>query len=316
MRTIRPLLGLALLLALLLMSLGSADAQSPDHEYFDQTGHNVQGEFLKFYQQAPNPTLVFGYPVTEEFSGPDGLLVQYFQRARFEYHPEMEPGRRVTASDLGTALYSPSNQLNIYSPFACQNFPETGYPVCFEFWEFFKTNGGVERFGLPISPFEYRQDTIVQYFQKARFEWQPSRQPGQRVVLTDMGRIYFDRLGEDPGLLPPIKPLNASTQPLVLSVHVNVFAQKAVTLAQDEQTLYIVVRDQRGQALADTDCTTTLNWPDGHRDTAASRTDSNGAARLQFSFTSQLQGNLIPAEVACAYDGLEGTTRTSFRIWY
>lgn len=316
MRILRRALGLILLLALLLGGRGSAFAQSQGYEYFDQTGHNVQGEFLKFYRQASNPTLLYGYPVTEEFTDREGLRVQYFQRARFELHPELDAGRRVVPTLLGVALYSPSNQLNIYSPFACRLFSETGYPVCFEFLEFFDANGGVEQFGLPISPFEYRQDTIVQYFQKARLEWQPWRSPGQRVVITDLGRIYFDRLREDPGLLPPVKPLNASTQPLVLAVRVNAFVQKAVTLAQDEQTIYIVVHDQRGQPLADTACTTQLEWPDGHRDSAASRTDSRGVARLQFSFNSQLQGNLISAEVTCGYDTLQGISRTSFRIWY
>lgn len=316
MRTLRGLPVLLLLLPLLFLSRGPAAAQSQDYEYFDQTGHNVQGEFLQFYRQAANPTLVYGYPVTEAFTAPDGLQIQYFQRARFELHPGLEAGHRILASALGSALYSPSNPLNIYNPLGCRYFSETGYSICFEFWEFFDANGGVEQFGLPISPFEYRQDTIVQYFQKARFEWQPGRQPGQRVVISDLGRIYFDNLGEDPGLLSPVKPLNASMQPAVLSMRVNAFVQKAVTLPQDQQTIYIAVQDQRGQALADAACLTRLQWPDGHLDVASARTDSHGVARLQFAFKSQLQGNLISADVSCGYQDLEASTRTSFRIWY
>lgn len=316
MRILRGLPFLLLLLPLLLPGRGSANAQAQDYEYFDETGHNVQGEFLQFYQQASNPTLIYGYPVTEEFTASEGLQIQYFQRARFELHPGLEEGRRVVATDLGVALYSPSNPLNIYNPLGCRYYSETGYSICFEFWEFFDANGGVEQFGLPISPFEYRQDTIVQYFQKARFEWQPWLPPGQRVVLADLGRIYFDRLGEDPGLLAPVKPLNASMQPAVLSLRVKAFVQKAVTLPQDEQTIYIVVHDQRGQGLAGAACLTRLEWPDGHLDVADARTDSHGVARLQFSFNSRMQGSLISAEVSCGYQDLESTTRASFRIWY
>jgi hypothetical protein len=316
MRTLRWILGLLLAFSLLLVSGVNGRAQSQDYEYFDQTGHNVQGEFLQFYRQAVNPILIYGYPITEEFSRPDGLLVQYFQRARFEFHPELAEGQRVVLTALGAALYSPSNPVNINSTFACRYFSETGYSVCFEFWEFFDAHGGAMQFGLPVSPFEYHQDTIVQYFQKARLEWQPWKQAGQRVVITDLGRIYFDRLREDPGLLPPVKPLNASIRPLVLSLHVNAFVQKAVTLSQDQQTIFIVVRDQRGQSLPNIDCATDLMWPDGHRDSARSRTDSHGVALLQFSFKSQLQGNLISAEVTCGYNDLQDSSRTSFRIWY
>ncbi len=316
MRTLARLLGLLAAIGLMLLTRLPVDAQSPDYEYFDQTGHNVQGEFLQFYRQALNPTQLYGYPVTEEFTRPDGERVQYFQRARFEFHPDATAGQRVSLTPLGTELYRPSNPVNIYSPFACRYYAETGYSVCFEFLEFFDANGGLVQFGLPVSPFQYQQDTIVQYFQNGRLEWQPWRPAGQRVVITDLGRMYFDRLREDPGLLPPVKPLNADIKPIVLSMHVSAFVQKAVTVPEDQQTIFIVVRDQRGQGIGDTDCTTDLRWPDGHSDSAYSRTDTHGVAVLQFHFKSQLQGNLISAEVTCGYNGLQSTTRTSFRIWY
>ncbi|MGH2353936.1 MAG: hypothetical protein ACRDJN_20215, partial [Chloroflexota bacterium] len=58
-----------------------------------ETGHNVYGGFLTYF--TTNGGLeAFGYPITEEFQEPnqDGTgrdyTVQYFQRARFEYHPE------------------------------------------------------------------------------------------------------------------------------------------------------------------------------------------------------------------------------------
>jgi hypothetical protein len=60
--------------------------------YFAETRHAVAGPFLKFWQQ--NGGLAsFGYPITEAYSGPsptDGktYVQQYFQRARFEWHPE------------------------------------------------------------------------------------------------------------------------------------------------------------------------------------------------------------------------------------
>jgi hypothetical protein len=58
---------------------------------FPQTGYSVGFGFLQFFQTHGGVN-VFGYPISQEIPemGPDGRLhtVQYFQRARFEYHPE------------------------------------------------------------------------------------------------------------------------------------------------------------------------------------------------------------------------------------
>jgi outer membrane protein assembly factor BamB len=65
----------------------------PGAIYFSETGHNVSGAFQTFFL-ARGGLEQFGYPLTEEFQEPsqDGsgqvFTVQYFQRARFEYHPE------------------------------------------------------------------------------------------------------------------------------------------------------------------------------------------------------------------------------------
>jgi hypothetical protein len=59
--------------------------------FFPQTGHNLAFGFLQFFN-AHGGLDAFGYPISEEIQEPgaDGKLgtVQYFQRARFEYHPE------------------------------------------------------------------------------------------------------------------------------------------------------------------------------------------------------------------------------------
>ncbi|MEP7359860.1 MAG: hypothetical protein ABI847_21595, partial [Anaerolineales bacterium] len=46
----------------------------------------------------------FGYPITE-FTSEDGLTVQYFQRARMEWHPEKPEGQRVMLAALGSIYY-------------------------------------------------------------------------------------------------------------------------------------------------------------------------------------------------------------------
>ena len=61
--------------------------------YFPETRHNVDGEILNYFR-ATGAIQVYGYPLTEEYWEPDvaggtaGRMVQYFQRARLEYHEE------------------------------------------------------------------------------------------------------------------------------------------------------------------------------------------------------------------------------------
>lgn len=61
--------------------------------YFQETQHSLGGPFLDFWAQN-GYFPVFGFPISEEFeetSATDGqaYTVQYFERARFEYHPEL-----------------------------------------------------------------------------------------------------------------------------------------------------------------------------------------------------------------------------------
>ncbi len=68
------------------------DPHAPGVLYFSQTGHTLRGTFLDYFNQHGGLTQ-FGYPITEEFVEGEGtdnkpLQVQYFERARFELHPD------------------------------------------------------------------------------------------------------------------------------------------------------------------------------------------------------------------------------------
>ncbi|MDI3341123.1 MAG: beta-galactosidase [Sphaerobacter sp.] len=63
-------------------------AAAPDRHctVFAATGHRLCGGF-RVYWQTRGGLAVFGYPISEEFTE-NGRTVQYFERARFEWHPE------------------------------------------------------------------------------------------------------------------------------------------------------------------------------------------------------------------------------------
>ena len=295
---------------LLALSRESIHAQTSDAEYFAETGHFVEGSFLQFYLSASNPTVVFGYPLTEQFTSKDGKIVQYFQRARFE-----KAGDWVVQTPIGRETYSQDRQLTINNPLACREFSATGYSVCFAFLGFFDQNGGVARFGNPISPFEFHNDQIVQYFENARFEWRPSQPEGLRIGLTDLGRIYFDHIGEDPGFLKP-RPRGFEGSDPVLSLRVWAFPTKAVTTRSDQQTIYILLQDQNLQPVSGATGIATIRLPSGNSTQQVFEITKNGIGILQFAFQNQPNGQLVNIDISVSYNDLRGKTTSSFRIWY
>lgn len=58
----------------------------PNRVFFPQTGHWLAYGFKDYWEQHGG-LYVYGYPISEEFQQ-NGYTVQYFERARFEYHPE------------------------------------------------------------------------------------------------------------------------------------------------------------------------------------------------------------------------------------
>ena len=313
---LRKFLSLLITLTLLTASWGIVRAQAPSTKYFSETGHNVTGEFLTFYNNNLNATFLYGYPITEQFTSIDGKNVQYFQRARFEYFTELPEGQRVLLTPLGKETYASSGDtFNVENPFSCRNYVETGFSVCFSFLEFFDLYGGSNQFGFPISGFEYREDKLVQYFEKTRLEWQPWKLEGQRVVVSDLGRVYFDKLGEDPALLAPASPVDNAPK-VITSLQVRAFALKAVTLTSDNQTFFVIVQDQNGSPVSNASCTAVVHWPNGINDLTVITTNETGIGIISLEFTNQPFGSLIYVDVTCLYNALSGATTTSFRIWY
>ena len=59
----------------------------PDTRYFPETRHTLSGPFLRYWQ-ANGGLALFGFPISQPLQE-DGLTVQYFERNRFELHPEV-----------------------------------------------------------------------------------------------------------------------------------------------------------------------------------------------------------------------------------
>lgn len=76
-----------------------------DRLFFPETKHTISGRFREFWERRGG-LAQFGLPLSEEVT--DGnLTVQWFERARFEYHPDLAgtPGE-VQLSQLGRQLWA------------------------------------------------------------------------------------------------------------------------------------------------------------------------------------------------------------------
>jgi len=183
---------------------------SPDRVYFTQTKHFLSGGFKRFWQTHGGER-IFGYPLTEEFSITDPttgeqIIVQYFERVRLEYRPNAPEDQRITIGRLGAELTA-DRAFAPVPPFPDsperRYFPETGHSLSFGFKEFWEKNGGVSVFGYPISEEFTENGRTVQYFERARFEYNPNApDEDSRITLGLLGREALQRMGWLPR--PPI----------------------------------------------------------------------------------------------------------------
>jgi hypothetical protein len=75
------------------------DPTDPAHQFFPETGHVVSHAFLSFFRE--NGGLeIFGYPRSEMLYE-DGVVVQYFQRARMERHRDRPAGQQIALTNVG-----------------------------------------------------------------------------------------------------------------------------------------------------------------------------------------------------------------------
>ena len=71
----------------------------PSQHYFPETQHVVSYPFLDFFRDNGGLRM-FGYPRSDMIYE-DGRVVQYFQRARMEWHRDNAPGQQIKLSEVG-----------------------------------------------------------------------------------------------------------------------------------------------------------------------------------------------------------------------
>jgi len=169
---------------------------APPTRLFAETGFRVGGRFLTYWE-AHGGLPLYGYPLTGEIRErlEDGreYTTQYFERARLEYHPEnADPRDQVLLGQFGRRIHPPDPAA---TPLADATYvAATGHNLRGRFLDYWGAQGGLAQFGYPISEeivetLEDGRPYMVQYFERARFEYHPeASEPQYQILLGQFGR--------------------------------------------------------------------------------------------------------------------------------
>jgi hypothetical protein len=231
MSTFRKYIGVGALLLLAVASLlPFRSAQAADStRCFAETSYCIGGA-IRIYWERNGGLAVFGYPISaqriesveQSWTGP----VQWFERDRLEDHSA--EGQGVLAGRLGDRALQlqginwqqlPGDE---GAAQGCRFFRETQFNLCEPFLSYWRANGGVARFGYPLT--RARQETLdgrtytVQYFERRRMELHPENAGTPYYVLLGLlGRDVYAAEGDR-----NVEPLAAGdvesfTQQLILN---------------------------------------------------------------------------------------------------
>lgn len=180
--------------------------------YFPETGHYAYGLFRDYWNNFGGLE-IFGYPLTEQRLEGD-LWVQYYERARFEYHPEY--AKTIAGWDKLTAAEKLKYQIQItrlgadvvnkmtngkgypsIDPLYLNGldyiyFTETRQAIWGPIKDYWVSHNGLTNFGYPMSKPLQEVSSIdgktylVQYFERTRLEVHPEYAGTQHEVLLGL----------------------------------------------------------------------------------------------------------------------------------
>ena len=325
--------GVVVLLGIL--PTGLASAQGEATRYFEETKHNVSGEFLEFFDRYGGRR-IFGYPLTREFEE-NGRVVQCFQRVRMVKYPDLPRGHQVRLALLGEELEYrlppiPESEIPRDTHPDRRYFAETGHTASFAFLDFFRENGGLDVFGYPITEWDIEPSgRISQYFQRAKMEWYPENPLGQRVQLGALGIIYVET-SVDPIYKAPEPPYirgetatpsgaisgrrtTASTG--IASLRAMVTVKHSIIGLDDAQTAYVYVFDQsnRGVEGASVEIEVQYEGEQVQRLTPGS-TNADGHTQIGFSMVKPSPAYVVIVNANVRYGVLTSQASTVFFLWW
>jgi uncharacterized protein YkwD len=201
-------------LALLFASVSVPTARAAAATVYP-TGYSVSPAFQTFFA-ANGGVEIFGYPLTGEVAE-GGYTVQYFERSRFEFHPEFAgTANEVLLSRLGldqTAGRAFPSATDVPDANQADFFSQTNHTLRGAFRAYWYSHNGVRLFGYPLSE-ELSERSVddgqwytVQYFERARMEWH------SETGLVLLGRLGAQAFTQAYAAQPPVPAGSSASTP-------------------------------------------------------------------------------------------------------
>ena len=287
-----PLLVVALLAAIGVGALGLAQQTAASVWHFSETNHNVREPFLSYFREHGGVAL-FGYPLTEQYTDPDGVLVQTFQNAQLQLTV-----RGVGLAPIGLALHLEEG--------------ETQPTVAEEIRAFYEAGGGIAVFGPPISAPTEEGGKLVQDFEGARLAYDPV---AGETRMTPLGSVYL-------ALHPPPNTggqaefylRGTPTPPPAIRASVHV-AQPTVGQG-GQQTIYLYVYDEAGYPVSGAQALAVLRYDIALAEVEMARTDEQGLSSATFIVPPASPGSQVLVEMHVLVGDTFLTVQTAYIQWW
>lgn len=209
MRRLMMLVVLVAAFALAPGGVGRAQPVAASEPYcFAETKQCIEGAFRDFWE-SHGGLEILGLPITHPFVDDRKLIVQYFERAIFEWHPEAPPAYQVLLTRLGADQLGQRPEASAppqlpCAPPSCALLEQTQHTLRDTFLSYWTRNGGLPVFGFPLTEqfIEVNQADgkpyLVQYFERNRFELHPEHAGTRYEVL--LGLLGAESLKTTPDL--------------------------------------------------------------------------------------------------------------------
>ncbi len=197
---------------LLCVGLLPSPVAAGSSQYFPETGQTSGNAFYEFWQ-THGALPILGLPLSPVYLNQDSRIVQVYERATMEWHPENTRENRVQIRRLGDAYLSgiedatthqKTGDIRRHTPprgcgttSDCETFTITNHTVLGAFRDYWYANGGLPTFGLPLTE-EYSacdaddgpcaRSFSAQIFERNVFEWHPEVNGGA-VLLRRLGAL-------------------------------------------------------------------------------------------------------------------------------
>lgn len=298
--------------------------EGPGSRYFPETGFRVSGRFLTYFESYGSLE-IFGYPISRPFINRDGILVQYFQKARMEWHPDNPEPYKVQLGLLGEELgyrkpkSGPVRSISLRRVY----FKETDHAVAYMFLDYFRDHGGIDIFGYPITDMYLEDRRVVQYFQRLKLIWNVGAQ-GPRMTVGDLGELYVEKHQDR---IPPhaLEPYTTSLtayddEPIIRDLQVVVDVRDTVIAAGEEQVVSVLVLDRTdGAAVADALVSLSFVKEDGEVLDGSTRTlatGQDGRVEVIVPLEGVDPGTHVTVYGVVSYQASEVSTEGLFLVWY